>query len=161
EAGNVKLWKFCQRVIAVWDKLQEGNARYYQGEFRLAKEDYRSAEAVALSAMQDDILQGNVPTTLISLRNNLPLKSTKDIPRSSDPAELYAGGFSSLPTSPDWARDRMCVRLAYYALVTIPICLGDAELALGDYELAVFHYGQATRFEVGIARENDSGGYRP
>jgi hypothetical protein len=45
--------------------------------------------------------------------------------------------------------------------VTIPLCLGDAALALGDYENALFHYGQASRFEVGIARESDSGGYRP
>lgn len=160
ESANIKLWKFCQRVVAIWDKLQEGHAHYYQGEFALAKIDYQNAAAIALSAMQDNILQGNVPTALISLRNKLPLKSMKDIPRFSNPSELAAGGFT-FPTSPDWARDRMSLRLAYYALVTIPLCLGDAELAMGDYEQAVFHYGQASRFEVGIARESDSGGYRP
>jgi len=160
ESANVKLWKFCQAVVAIWDKLQEGHAHYYQGEFALAKIDYQNAAAMALSAMLDNILQGNVPTALISLRNKLPLKGMKDIPRFSNPYELAAGGFT-IPTSPDWARDRMGLRLAYYAIVTIPLCLGDAELAIGDYEQAVFHYGQASRFEVGVARESDSGGYRP
>jgi tetratricopeptide (TPR) repeat protein len=160
ESANVKLWKFCQTVVATWDKLQDGHTHFYQGEFGLAKIDYQNAAAMASSAMQDNILQGNVPTALINLRNKLPLKSMKDIPRFSNPYELAAGGFT-FPTSPDWARDRMGLRLAYYALFTIPLCLGDAELAMGDYEQAVFHYGQASRFEVGIARESDSGGYRP
>ena len=157
---NVKLWKFCQKVVEIWDKLQEGHAHYYQGEFALAKIDYKNAVTIVFSAMQDNILQPNVPTALISQRNNLPLKSMKDIPRFSNPSELAAGGFT-FPTSPDRARDGMSLRLAYYALFTIPLCLGDTELSMGDYEQAIFHYGQASRFEVGIARESDSGGYRP
>lgn len=161
EAANISLWKFCQEVVALWDKLQEGHDHYYHGEFALAKADYEAAAAMALSAMQDNILQANIPTPLFSLRKAKPLKTAKDVAPFSNPApDLLAGGFT-IPTSPDWARSRMGLRLAYYALFTIPVCLGDASLALGDYEQAVFHYGQATRFEVGIARESDSGGYRP
>jgi Tc toxin complex TcA C-terminal TcB-binding domain len=160
ESANVKLWKFCQTVLAVWDKLQEGHAHYYQGEFASARLDYQDARRLALSAMQDNILQSNTPTADVSFRKKLVLKSMKDLPRFMNPYELAAGGFT-FPTSPDRARDKMGLRLAYYALFTIPICLGDAELALGDYEQATFHYGQATRFEVGIARESDGGGYRP
>ena len=160
EAANVKLWKFCQQVVALWDKLQEGHAHYYQGEFALAKVDYQNAADIAVSAVLANILQPNVPTVLISDRKKLPLKTMKDIWPFSNPPGMPASGFS-IPTSPDWARDRMTLRLAYYALFTIPLCLGDTELALGDYEMAVFHYGQATRFEVAVARESDSGGYRP
>ncbi|HEY5705744.1 MAG TPA: DUF3597 domain-containing protein [Terrimicrobiaceae bacterium] len=160
ELANVKLWKFCQKVVAIWDKLQEGHTHYYQGEFALAKIDYQNARAIALDAMADNILHRSVPTKLISLRGKLPLKSMTDIPRFSNPPELAAPSFG-FPTLPDNARDMMSLRLAYYALFTIPVCLGEAELALGDYEQAVFHYGQATRFQVGVARESDSGGYRP
>ena len=111
--------------------------------------------------MQDNVLQGLTMAPFYNQRKKLPFNSMKDLPRFMNPMpELAAGGFGYADT-PDWARDRMALRLAYYALFTIPVCLGDAESAMGDYEHSIFHYGQATRFEVGIARESDSGGYRP
>jgi len=158
--STVALWTFCQKVVTLWDKLQEGHTHYYQGEFPQALIDYQNALNIAFSAMQDNVLQINVPTTLINKRKKMPLKSMKDIPPFTNPSEMAESGWH-FPSSPDWARDRMTLRLAYYALVTIPVCLGDTELALGDYEQSVFHYGQATGFQVGVARESDSGGYRP
>jgi hypothetical protein len=161
QSANVPIWKFCQDVLAVWDKLQAGHAHFYAGEYGLALIDYQAAKILAAKAMQDNILQGLAIAPFYKQRKTLPLNSIKDVPRFMNPRpELAAGGFG-YADKPDWARDRMGLRLAYYALFTIPVCLGDAEYALGDYEHAIFHYGQATRFEVGIARESDSGGYRP
>jgi hypothetical protein len=160
QGANVPLWRMCHKVVAIWDKLQEGHGHYYNGEFALARRDYAVAAEIARSAMQENVLPNAVPTGLVNQRKNLPLKSMKDVPAFHNPPGMQAGGFS-YPLSPDWARERMGLRLAYYALITIPVCLGDAELALGDYEQAVFHYGQSTRFLVAVARESDSGGYRP
>lgn len=160
EAANVKMWKFCQKILAVWDKLQEGHAHFYAGQFPLAKSEYQNAAAIARDAMFDNILQGSVPTAFISLRNKLPLTNMKDIAGFLLPTEMTIGGIE-IPTNPVRAQETMSFRLAYYALFTIPLCLGDVEFAIGDYERAVFHYGQATRFEVDIARESDSGGYHP
>jgi len=160
QKANIPIWKFCQDVLAVWDKLQAGHIHFYAGEYDLALSDYRNAGYLASKAMGDNVLQGLAMTPLFNQRKKLPLNSLKDLAQFIDPRpELAAGGFGYADT-PDWARDRMALRLAYYALLTIPVCLGDAEYALGDYEHAIFHYGQATRFEVGIARESDSGGYR-
>ena len=160
QAANVPLWNFCQDVLAVWDKLQAGHAHFYGGEYGLALVDYQAASNLAFKAMQDNVLQGLAMSPFYNQRKKLPLNNIKDVPRFMNPRpELDVDwGYAD---KPDWARDRMGLRLAYYALFTIPVCLGDAEYALGDYEHAIFHYGQATRFEVGIARETDSGGYRP
>ncbi len=161
QIANVKDWKFCQNVLAVWDTLQVGHANFYAGEYALALVNYRRARDLALSAMQDNVLQGLAMAPFYNQRKSNPLTGMKDLPRFMNPMpELSAAGFG-YTDKPDWARTRMGLRLAYYALLTIPVCLGDAEFALGDYEHAIFHYGQATRFEVGIARESDSGGYRP
>lgn len=162
QTANISLWKFCQDVLVVWDKLQAGHAHFYTGEFNLALIDYRSARGLADIAMRDNVLQGLAMTPFFNQRKKLPLLSARDLARFMNPVpELAAGGFGYADKPEDWARDRMALRLAYYALFTIPVCIGDTEAALGDYEHAIFHYGQATRFEVGVARETDSGGYRP
>lgn len=160
EAPNVPVWKFCQDVIALWDKLQEGHAQFYKGEYPLALTAYQSAQGLALAAMEDNILQANPPSASYKFRRKLPLAGIKDIPEFMNPYELAAGGFT-IPTNVAWAREHVAFRLAYYALFTIPVCLGDTQLALGNYPEAVFQYGEATRFEVAVARESDSGGYRP
>ena len=155
------IWAFCLDVLAVWDKLQAGHSHFYTGEYPLARIDYQAAYGLAYKAMQDNVLQGLAMAPFYNQRKKLPLNSLKDLPHFMDPApELSASGVGYGDT-PDWARDRFGLRLAYYALFTIPVCLGDAEYAMGDYEQAIFHYGQATRFAVGIARETDSGGYHP
>lgn len=161
QAAHVPQWKFCQDVLAVWDTLQIGHAHFYAGEYGLALIDYRAAHTLALRAMQDNVLQGLAIGPLVNQRNSYPLNSMKDLPHFANPSELAADGFGYADDPASWALDRMGLRLAYYALITIPVCLGDAEFATGDYEHAVFHYGQASRFEVGIARETDSAGYRP
>ena len=161
QAAHVPQWKFCQDVLAVWDTLQAGHAHFYAGEYALAAVDYRVAHRLALGAMQDNVLQRLPIGALVNQRKSYPLKSMKDLPHFTNPSELAAGGFGYADDPARWALDRMGLRLAYYALTTIPVCLGDAEFATGDYEHAVFHYGQATRFQVGIARESDNAGYRP
>ncbi len=156
----VPQWKFCQDVLAVWDKLQAGHAHFYAGEYGLSLMDYQNASNLASIAMRDNVLQGLTMAPFYNQRKKLPLNGMKDLPRFMNPTpELSVGGMGYGDT-PDWTRDRMALRLAYYALFTIPICLGDTEFALGEYEHGIFHYGQATRFEVGIARESDSAGYR-
>ncbi|HEY7057730.1 MAG TPA: hypothetical protein VH458_14440 [Vicinamibacterales bacterium] len=160
QAANIPAWKFCQHVLAVWDKLQEGHGFYFKGEFQAARDKYLEARDLANSAMQDNVLQTLAMAAFYNKRKAVPLKSMKDLANFMNPApEFNAGGFGYGDT-PDWARDRMGLRLAYYALFTIPVCLGDAYFALGDYEHAIFYYGQATRFEVTVARESDSAGYR-
>jgi hypothetical protein len=161
QTSNVKLWTFCQDVLAIWDALVAGHAHFYAGEYGLALVSYRSAQSLAESAMADNVLQGWAMGPIYSARKAFPLKSMKDVPHFLDPYELSPGSFEYGDDPSDWEVGHMGLRLAYYALVTIPICLGDTEFAVGDYEHAVFHYGQATRFEVGIARETDSAGYRP
>ncbi|WP_435010720.1 hypothetical protein P12x_001999 [Tundrisphaera lichenicola] len=158
---NIPTWKFCQDVIAVWDALQAGHAHFYAGEFGLALVDYRSAKSLAFRAMQDNVLQKLAMGPFYTQRKNRPLGGMKDLAQFMDPRPDLAVGGLGYGDSPAWARDRLALRLAYYSLFTIPICLGDAELAMGDYEQAIYHYGQATRFEVGIARESDGPGYRP
>jgi len=150
-------WTFCQDVLVVWDKLQAGHAHFYLGEYPLALIDYQEAHRLADIAMQDNVLQGLPMTAFFNQRKNLALLSMRDLAHFMNPEPELAYSNSTVT----WARDRMALRLAYYALFTIPVCIGDAESALGDYANANFHYGQATRFEVGIARETDSGGYRP
>jgi hypothetical protein len=159
QSANVPLWKFCQDVLAVWDKLQAGHKNFYLGEYRLALEDYGNARNLAYKAMLDEVLQPLAMAPLYNLRKKLPLNSMIDLPRFINPTGLQAS-WDPYKGTHDSTRDDFALRLAYYALFTIPVCLGDAEYALGDYEQAIFHYGQATRFEVGIARETDSGGYR-
>jgi len=161
QKANIPVWKFCQEVLAVWDKLQAGHAHFYAGEYALALSDYRGAHELADRAMRDNVLQGLAMTAFFNQRKKLPLNSMQDLAHFMNPRPELAVGGLGYADKPDWARDRMALRLAYYALFTIPVCIGDAEFALGDYEHAIFHYGQATRFEVGIARETDSGGYRP
>jgi hypothetical protein len=96
---------------------------------------------------------------LYNERQKLPLDSIKDLPRFMDPNQQHFNlvGFG-YDTTPDWAKNSMALRLAYYALFTIPICIGDTEFALGNYERAIFHYGRTTRFQVGIAHESDKAG---
>jgi Tc toxin complex TcA C-terminal TcB-binding domain len=169
--ANVPQLKFCQKVLAVWDKLQAGHVNFYAGEYGLALIDYRNANNLAGKAMQDNVLQTRTMTPYYDQRKKLPFNSMKDLPSFMNPIALSPaanGGGFDYGDPPDVvasrlaeAIDLMALRLAYHALFTIPVCLGDAEFALGDYEHAIFHYGQATRFEVGIARETDSGGYRP
>lgn len=160
ESADVPQWKFCLDVLAVWDKLQAGHGHFYAGEYTLALIDYRAARDLAFKAMQDNVLQSLAMAPFYKQRKARPLNGMKDLPQFMDPRPDLdpSWGYGE---APDWARDRMALRLAYYALFTIPVCLGDAEYAQGDYEHAIFHYGQATRFEVGIARESDSAGYRP
>lgn len=161
QTANVKLWKFCQDVLAIWDALVAGHTQFYAGEYGLALVSYRTAQNLALNAMQDDVLQGLAMAPLYNQRKSFPLHTMKDLPHFMNPYELAAGGFGYADDPNTWAVDRMGLRLAYYALVTIPMCLGDAEYAMGDHESAIFYFGQATRFEVGIARETDAPGYRP
>lgn len=161
QAANVKLWKFCQDVVAIWDALVTGHGHFYAGEYGLALVSYRTAQGLAESAMDDDVLQGWPMEPIYSQRKSFPLATMKDLPHFLDPYELSPGDFGYADDPTLWTVGHMGLRLAYYALVTIPMCLGDTEFALGDYEHAVFHFGQGTRFEVGVARETDSAGYRP
>jgi tetratricopeptide (TPR) repeat protein len=159
---NVPKWKFCQDVLAIWDKLQEGHGHFYASEYGAALNDYRNALDLALDVMRDNILQKRTMAPFYNQRKGLPLNSMKDLPHFMNPEpELSFPGFGYGDDPEKLALDRVALRLAYYALFTIPVCLGDAEFALGDYEQAIFHYGQATRFFVGIAHETDSSGYRP
>ena len=146
-------WKFCLDVLAMWDKLQAGHAHFYAGEYELALTTYQQVIGADWSL---------VPSTLSALynkRKKLPLNNLRDLQRFMDPAPLFSIGAVDYVDTPPL--EGMALRLAYYTYFTIPVCLGDAEFALGRYEQAVFHYGQATRFLVGVARESDSGGYRP
>lgn len=156
---NVPVWKFCQHVLAVWDKLQTGHAYFYEGEYALASIDYQSAHDLAFTAMRDGILQSLPMSAIYNLRKKLPLNTVKDVPDFSDSESnrVTDGAFDYGSTSDD-ARDALALRLAYYALFTIPICQGDADYASGNYDAAIFHYGQATRFKVGIAHETDPAG---
>jgi hypothetical protein len=161
QISNVKLWKFCQDVLAVADALVTGHAQFYAGEYALALVSYRAAQNLADGAMFDDVLQGWLMSPIYNTRKNFPLASMKDLPHFLDPSELDPGDFDYSEDPSLWIVGHMALRLAYYSVATIPICIGDAEFALGDYEHAVYSFGQATRFEVGIARETDSAGYRP
>jgi len=160
QKANIPIWRFCQNVLAVWDRLQAGHAQFYLGEYNLALIDYRQARAVAYSAMDDNVLQGLPMSGLYNQRRKLPLASMRDLANFMNPRPELAVDGLGFADKPDWARDRLALRLAYYALFTIPVCIGDAEAALGDFEHAIFHYGQATRFQVAIARETDLDGYR-
>lgn len=161
QVANVASWKFCQDVLAVADTLEVAHSHFYAGEYALALVSYRAAQGLADTAMQDGVLQSLSMTGIYNTRKNRPLASIKDVPAFTDPPELSAGGFEYSDDPSLWAVPHMALRLAYYSVATIPICLGDTELALGDYEHAIYSFAQATRFEVGIARETDSAGYRP
>ena len=58
-------------------------------------------------------------------------------------------------------RDRCALRVYYWLLYVLPQARGDVALARGDYGRASFFTGQVTRFEMAVARESDTGGYRP
>ena len=108
--------------------------------------------------MQETVLQNLAMSPLFNQRKSRPLNKIDDLPLFMNPDNLTEGAFGYDITPDRFALNGMALRLAYYALFTIPVCLGDAEYAAGDYEKAIFDYGRATRFKVGVARESDVAG---
>ncbi len=151
-------WQFIWNVWDISDKLNEGHGQYYRGEYPGALQKYLAAYRMAYLAIQDKLVKGFDIAGALAARKTLGFKSMRDLPRFLKPPPF---GLSLDYNLRQYDRDDMIFALVYYCLYTIPVCLGDAFLALGDYEKAVFHYGQATRFAVGTARETDSGGWRP
>ncbi len=154
----VKQWKFCQDILAVWDSLQAGHVRFYAGEYELALIQYRAASDLATAAMKANLLQALAMGSIFNQRKNRPLNGIVDVAPFMDSNRITEGAFGYDLTPDRFALNEMALRLAYYALFTIPVCLGDAEYAAGDFDNAVFHYGQATRFKVGVALESDLAG---
>lgn len=151
-------WQFIWDVWDISDKLNEAHGQYYRGEFPDALQKYLAAYRMAYRAIQDKVVKAFDIASALAARKKLDFKSMRDLPRFLKPPPF---GLSLDYNLRQYDRDHMILALVYYCLYTIPVCLGDSYLALGDYEKAVFHYGQATRFAVGTARETDSGGWRP
>ena len=157
--SNRPSWRFIADVLVVYDALVEGHSHFYRAQYGLAQQSYERAFHDASSAMGDTIAKGINFASVLSKRKKLSVKSLKDLDDFHFPKEHLFNAFP--PEYSESIRDKAAVWLHYYALYVLPICLGDVALAVGDYEKAVFHYGQATRFAVGTAKESESGGYRP
>lgn len=162
EQSHLAKWQLIKAIIGVADALNEGHGHFYNGEFPLARVKYEQAHSGAINAFRDSIFQSLMlaPKLKDRIKNavtSMPhLKKFQEYDLSEDGSFVFGGEYWE-----DGWRDLMALRLAVYALYVIPICRGDAELALGDYQSAVFHYGQASRLAVGMAHASDSGGYRP
>lgn len=151
-------WQFIWNVWDISDKLNEGHAQYHRGEHADALQKYLAAYRMAYLAIQDKIVKGFDVAGALAARKKLAFRNMRDLPHFLKPPPF---GLSLEYNLREYDRDDTILALIYYCLYTIPVCLGDTYLALGDYEKSVFHYGQATRFAVGTARETDTGGWRP
>jgi hypothetical protein len=151
-------WQFVWDVWDISDKLNEGHTQYYRGEYLLALNAYLEASGMAYRAFQNKLVSGFDIASKLAGRKKMSIKNIKELALFMMPP---AFGPSFEYNLREYDRDDMVFGLVYYVLYVIPVCLGDTYLALGNYEKSVFHYGQATRFPVGTARETDSSGYRP
>ena len=151
-------WQFVWDIWDVSDKLKEGHKQYYLGEYTLALNAYLEAKQLAYSAIQNKLVSAFDMASKLAARKKLSVKTMRELATFMMPTD-YGVSFEYNLREND--RDNMIFGLIYYCLYVIPVCLGDAYLALGDYGNSVFYYGQATRFAVGAAKETDSGGYRP
>jgi hypothetical protein len=151
-------WQFIWNVWDISDKLNEGHAQYYRGEYGDALQKYLAAFRMAFVAIQEKLVKGFDIAGALAGRKKLPVNNMQELSKFLKPPPF---GLSFEYNLRPYDRDDMILALVYYCLYTIPVCLGDTYLALGDYEKSVFHYGQTTRFPVGTARETDTGGYRP
>jgi hypothetical protein len=160
-------WTFIEDVWASYDLLAEGHAHYYKREYGLAQGKYEEAWRRLSSAVLDKPAKAfDIKGALLDRKKTKVTKMTE----LDGPPQLYVSTFADptawRPNEIDYmyretSRDRMAIRLYYYLLYVLPISLGDVALAQGDYGRAVFAYGHVTRFPIGVARESDSGGYRP
>jgi hypothetical protein len=161
QSANVPQWRFVASGLAIWDALVRGHGHYYLGEHELARQAYLQARDLVVRAMHDSVFTGLDISSLLAQRRGLPVTTMAELLRFMNPVPELAIAGLGYGDQPTWARDRMALRVVVWGLFVVPVCLADAELALGDYARASFHYGQATRVVVGVARENDPGGYKP
>jgi hypothetical protein len=154
-------WQLVATVLALTDAMEQAHAHYHNGEFGLAKDSYDAAHAMALAAMTSPALGDPVviPPEILK-RRNLPvtgMPTLQALQASLRDENGYLNRF--LVSDATWPTD-MRVRLLVISLYVLPLCRADVALATGDYARAVFLYGQATRFVVGLARLSDQGGYK-
>lgn len=160
-------WQLIEDVCAANDLLVEANALYYNREYALAAPKYEQAWTRLLYAMT------STPGRAFDIKGTLAARKQVKVTRMAEldaPPKAYSGTFAD-PVEwqvggIDWqyresTRNRMAFRSYYWLLYVLPMVQGDVALAAGDYERAVFHYGRATRFPIGVAHESDAGGYRP
>lgn len=152
-------WKLVAAVLALTDAMEEGHTHYHNGEFPQAGDSYAAAHLKALEALKSPALAGLDINPDIRNRRKLPVtgmptlqKLQTYLQRGTDVRD-YPKGDATWPTS-------MAVGLHVISLYVLPLCRADVALATGDYANAVFLYGQATRFVVGLARLSDQGGYK-
>lgn len=151
-------WQFVWDAWDISDKLNEGHTQYYRGEYTLALTAYLQAKQMAYSLIQSKFVSSFDIASKLAGRKKMPVKNMQELATFMQPP---AFGPSFEYNLHEYDRNDMVLALIYYCLYVIPVCLGDTYLALGDYEKSIFHYGQATRFPVGTAKESDGGGYRP
>ena len=151
-------WQFVWDIWDIGDKLNEGHNQFHRGEYILARDLYLEAKRLAYSAIQSKLVSAFDIKSKFAARKKLSVKNMKELGLFMKPTAFgphFAYGHH------EYSRDDMIVALIYYCIYVIPVCLGDTYLELGDFEQSVFYYGQTTRFAVGVARETNTGGYRP
>lgn len=161
-------WAVILAVAQASAALKQGHTHYYQGEYTLATVQYQSAYGTLRNLFNSSkALKTLDLAAALAERKAYKVNTFKDLEGPPEPYEstfiapfpwiVYGVSYSTREAT----RKRCALRVYYYLLYVLPLCLADVAYAQGDYITATFWYGQVTRVPIGVAFENNDGGYRP
>jgi hypothetical protein len=170
-------WPWVLDVLTLPIGLKNGLDAYVTGEYTIAADHFRSlvqrTEALLTAAHLDPI----PPEVTARLQRwaQHPVRSQRDLAAyvsdlwpnpwiygygvfDHDDMMVAATWRVLLSGDPDF-RDLVRAALVRFAVLTLPVCLGDLALGAEDFAGAVYQYGRGTRFLVGRAQADAPGPY--
>jgi hypothetical protein len=171
-AGAIKpddkaAWQLIVDTIIGAAALQAAHAHYYNRQYALAEAKLDEASSSLWRALTGKAGKAYDFKAALADRRTWKVARMSDLDGVPPPyGSNFTVEYKYLVGGIDWqtrdaTRDRCAVRVYYWLLYALPLARADVALARGDHARAAFFQGQVTRFRTGVARESDSGGYRP